>query len=152
MNCILYLVILLICMIFFLRFKENFNMPQSRDNDVQREIKTNISNFKKLNVDSLSLLTNLSPGTFTIKKKICVPNQVVTIGAPKEICKNFKGVTVGFDPEEIKKYKMPELIRDGAVSNDIFVPLLVDAFKKVYKNIKDQEKKIAEIIKKIDSM
>ena len=36
--------------------------------------------------------------------------------APKQICKNFKGKTVGFNPAEVKKLNMPELFRDGLAS------------------------------------
>ena len=127
-------------------------MPQGRDNTTQKEIPSNISNFQKLDKDTLSILTNLNPGIFIVNKKLCYPNPVVAIGAPKQICKNFKGKTVGFNPAEVKKLNMPELFRDGLVSNEVMVPLIVDSIKKIYKNIKDQEKQIDDILKKIKKM
>ena len=150
MNIYLIFLIILIILIIFYKCQENFYMPQSRDNNTQREIPSNISDFKKLDIDALSILTNLNPGIFIVNKKLCFPNPVVDLGAPKEICKKFNGKTVGFNPEEVKKLNMPELLKDGLVPNDVMVPLLLESIKKVYKTVQQQEKKIDEMIKKIE--
>jgi len=149
----IYIIMLIFIVLLFLsRNTDFFSMPQGRNNSTQKEIPSNISNFQKINKDSLSMLTNLNPGIFIVNKKLCFPNPVVSLGAPKQICKNFKGKTVGFNPEEVKKLNMPELFRDGLVSNEVMVPLVVDSIKKIYKNIKEQEKKIDEMIQKIKKM
>jgi len=150
MNIYLIFLIILIILIIFYKCQENFYMPQSRDNNTQHEIPSNISDFKKLDIDALSILTNLNPGIFIVNKKLCFPNPVVDLGAPKEICKKINGKTVGFNPEEVKKLNMPELLKDGLVPNDVMVPLLLESIKKVYKTVQQQEKKIDEMIKKIE--
>lgn len=144
MNLKLIFIILtiFIILLIFLRnsYRENFQMPGHKDNLQQPEISTNLSNFKEIDKAAFSMILDLKAYKYDINTNVCY-------GPTK--CDKYTTSTFGFNPEEVKKYEIKNLVRNNKVSNEDMVPFVVESIKQALKNLETQNKTIKEIEEKL---
>lgn len=139
------IVIFFVILLFFLRknFNENFQMPGHKDNLQQPEISTNLSDFKEIDKSAFSMILDLKAYKYKVNTTVCYGPQT---------CKKYSSNAFGFNPEEVEKYEIKNLVRNNKVSNEDMVPFLVEALKEALNNLETQNKSIEEIEEKLDEL
>lgn len=115
-------------------------MPGNKENYQQMETTTNLSKFKKIDKSAFSMILDINSYSYNINHKVC--------DGPKG-CKTYTSKGFGFKPEEVEKYGIKNIVKNGQISNELMVPFLVEAFKECYKNIEEQNKTIKDMEKTI---
>ena len=138
LKILLFLFIIIIIILY--SKKELFAMPGNKESYQQMETSTNISKLKKIDKSAFSMILDINSYSYNINHKVCE--------GPKG-CKTYVSKGYGFKPEEIDKYKVKNIIKNGQVNNELMVPFLLEAFKECYKNIEEQNKTIKDMEEKL---